>query len=343
MMTAFQIARQIQTSPGAKVAVDLVTTPQTGTKASSPDSMPFPVVKSPVSPLAPVCDQMRIPLKGIGEHLSCLSNTRAILEAILQSDAAKNIRSDVKTHLMQYLELQKASLETLKESEQHQAVIINDMEDFSQLEAGLLKLNISIIEPKKILKHALEILKTQIMSKKLKISISDEALFQQEEVMGDKVRLQQILLNLLSNAIKFTPQAGTIRIVFHEPKTDNDSILLKFSIEDSGIGMTKSQIESLFKPYKQASTEICSQYGGTGLGLWISKYLIALMGGEIAVKSPKDNGGAGSIFTFTIKCKAVQLKSQPPSPTVMLSNSIHTPNTPTTPASTAPVTLSPTF
>ena len=121
-----------------------------------------------------------------------------------------------------------------------------------------------------------------------------------EALIGDPLRLGQVLLNFTSNAIKFT-EAGEVTIGIECIKNDGSEVELKFSVEDTGIGLTKKQLSKLFEAFSQADTSTTRKYGGTGLGLIISKNLIELMGGEVGVESEI---GKGSIFHFTARFEA---------------------------------------
>jgi len=116
--------------------------------------------------------------------------------------------------------------------------------------------------------------------------------------MGDPLRIQQVLSNLLGNAIKFTTR-GEIHIRMELVDSSRDDWLLRLSVRDTGIGISESAIQQLFQPFSQADASITRKFGGTGLGLVISKQLVELMGGSIAVSS---QSGQGSTFSFTVRC-----------------------------------------
>ncbi|MCL2130526.1 MAG: ATP-binding protein [Treponema sp.] len=116
-------------------------------------------------------------------------------------------------------------------------------------------------------------------------------------VLGDKLRLKQVLINLLGNAVKFTPERGKIELLCSNAEAGCRELFITFSIIDSGIGMTPEQINKLFNPFEQTDNSIAIRFGGTGLGLVISQDLVNQMGGKIVVKS---NPGEGSVFSFTI-------------------------------------------
>uniref|UniRef100_UPI000A6BBF1F ATP-binding protein n=1 Tax=Methylogaea oryzae TaxID=1295382 RepID=UPI000A6BBF1F len=119
------------------------------------------------------------------------------------------------------------------------------------------------------------------------------------EVVGDSLRLTQVLNNLLGNAVKFT-ERGEICLSLDVASEDGDDILLRFAVRDTGIGMTKAQAGQLFEVFAQGDGSITRKYGGTGLGLAICRKLVALMGGEISVASVQ---GQGSTFTFTVRTR----------------------------------------
>jgi len=115
-------------------------------------------------------------------------------------------------------------------------------------------------------------------------------------LLGDPVRLRQVVMNLLSNAVKFT-DSGTVEFLASVSTQNSDKITIQFDVKDSGIGMTPEQIDKIFKPFAQAEDSITRRFGGTGLGLTISKNIIELMGGTLNVESVP---GEGSRFTFNI-------------------------------------------
>ncbi|BBP45470.1 hypothetical protein THMIRHAS_08430 [Thiosulfatimonas sediminis] len=172
--------------------------------------------------------------------------------------------------------------------------LINDILDFSKIEAG--KMALENIHFK--LQDSLDFINTltidHINRKQLSLFI-DVFPDVPNQLIGDPLRINQIILNLVNNAIKFTQQ-GEIRIQVESIRKEPDQITLKFSIIDSGIGMTLKQSEKLFQAFTQADTSTTRNYGGTGLGLAICKSLTELMGGKIWVESRPNHG---STFTFT--------------------------------------------
>ena len=172
--------------------------------------------------------------------------------------------------------------------------IINDILDFSKIEAG--KLDMESVDFQ--LEDTLDSISTLVGIKTQEKGL--ELLFKTDPsvptaLVGDSLRLGQILINLSNNAVKFT-DSGEIVISTELVKKDGDQATLKFSVQDTGIGMTAEQAAKLFQPFMQADTSTTRKYGGTGLGLTISKRLAEMMGGEIWVESEQ---GRGSTFSFT--------------------------------------------
>ncbi len=174
--------------------------------------------------------------------------------------------------------------------------IINDILDFSKIEAGKLEFEQLDFDLRTSLEDIAEVLEERVLSKGL-----DFALFIHPQVpsliTGDPGRLRQIILNLAGNAVKFTDTGDISVSVFQEHETDTD-VLLKFEVSDTGIGIPKDKIDTLFESFSQADASTTRKYGGTGLGLTISRKLCQMMGGEINVKS---DPGKGSVFTFTAR------------------------------------------
>lgn len=178
----------------------------------------------------------------------------------------------------------------------HLLTVINDILDYSKIEASKMELEYSPLSLNKLLTEALNIVRPMIDDKDLTIDCAVE-----ENVHpyfeGDAVRLRQILVNLISNAIKFTAVGG---IEVNVKSLSNNR--LEFSVRDTGIGISSEAQKKLFKAFTQADSSTTRKYGGTGLGLVICKKLVELMGGKISVRSKQ---GQGSTFTFSIQAKPV--------------------------------------
>jgi two-component system sensor histidine kinase/response regulator len=173
--------------------------------------------------------------------------------------------------------------------------IINDILDFSKIEAG--KLNVEIIDFCFLdtIDHLTTLMAQRVQEKGLELII-DLDRDMPVHLRGDPLRLGQIFINLIGNAVKFTHE-GSIWLRAAVLECKDERVRLRFTVRDTGIGMTPGQVGRMFEAFSQADTSTTRQYGGTGLGLAISKQLVEMMGGEISVESEL---GVGSIFTFTI-------------------------------------------
>jgi PAS domain S-box-containing protein len=172
--------------------------------------------------------------------------------------------------------------------------IINDVLDFSKIEAGKLDMEKTEFGLDTVLENLSSVVSQRAHDKNIEFLIAaphDLA----PNLVGDGLRLGQILINLVNNAVKFTERGVVVVTVTLEERV-SDRVKLKFSVRDSGIGITPEQTARLFQAFSQADTSTTRKYGGTGLGLSISKRLVEMMGGEIWVES---NYGAGSNFMFT--------------------------------------------
>lgn len=179
--------------------------------------------------------------------------------------------------------------------------IINDILDFSKIEAGKLDIETTPFRLESVMENLASLISFKADEKGLELLFDVDRKVPQG-LVGDPLRLGQILINLANNAVKFTEEGQIVVKVQVESQTAN-SIVLQFSVIDSGIGMTKDQQGKLFQSFSQADTSTTRKYGGTGLGLTISKRLAQLMGGDIWVKSER---GKGSAFDFNIKLSLQQ-------------------------------------
>ncbi len=220
--------------------------------------------------LANVSHEIRTPMNGIIGTAGLLKSTT------LDNEQRK------------YVDIMQLSGETLLD-------LINDILDLSKIESGKLEVENIPFSVRQVAEEVMDILGYKIDEKQLSFGcIVDKDIPYQ--LLGDPTRVRQILLNLVSNAIKFTNH-GSIKINIHLVNSGNIAVKLKFTVEDTGIGIPPEKIERLFKAFSQVDTSTTRQYGGTGLGLAISKKLTEIMGGEVGVSSTP---GAGSIFWFTL-------------------------------------------
>ncbi|MDR0304964.1 MAG: response regulator [Chitinispirillales bacterium] len=189
-------------------------------------------------------------------------------------------------------------LKKIKESSEHLIGLINDVLDMSKIEAGKLKMSNSEFCFEEMLSGVVSIISFKILEKKQKffLDIGKDVPF---IIKSDKQRLEQVMINILSNAIKFTPEEGSIFLSVHKTKIYDDGVCqINISVKDTGIGISKNQQKKLFTPFQQANEGISKNFGGTGLGLTISKKIIETMGGEIWLESEENKG---TKVSWTIK------------------------------------------
>jgi two-component system, sensor histidine kinase and response regulator len=207
------------------------------------------------------------------------------------------------THLVQREiddPIQQQRLEKVADAAQHLLSIINDILDISKIEAGKMVLEATPFSVEAVFNAAHSLINERAQLKSLPvISEIDPGL--PALLLGDPLRLQQILVNFLSNAVKFT-EKGDIRIVARTLHENENGILVRFEVRDTGIGMSEDTQARLFSPFEQADSSTTRRYGGTGLGLAISRRLAEAMGGTIGVNSQP---GAGSTFWFTARLARV--------------------------------------
>jgi signal transduction histidine kinase/DNA-binding response OmpR family regulator/HPt (histidine-containing phosphotransfer) domain-containing protein len=172
--------------------------------------------------------------------------------------------------------------------------ILNDILDFSKIEAGKLQMEAHAFCLEDVLEKITHLPVVQVNEKHLELLV-DLAADVPKSLVGDALRLGQVLTNLFSNAVKFT-EAGEIVLTVQRASALDDQVVLQFSVRDSGIGIGPEQVPLLFQPFSQGDASSTRKFGGTGLGLAISKHLVEMMGGRIWVRTTP---GKGSEFTFT--------------------------------------------
>lgn len=191
---------------------------------------------------------------------------------------------------------QKNYVEKIERASQSLLSIINDILDFSKIEAGKLDIESVPFQLDTMLEDLSDMFSEKAAHKQLELLFA-VAPNVPRHLFGDSLRLGQVLINLMNNAIKFT-ERGEVLLSLNLVEQQNDDVTLRFSVRDSGIGLTDEQQAKLFKSFSQADTSTTRKYGGTGLGLAICKQLVELMGGSIGVES---QFGHGSTFYFTVK------------------------------------------
>jgi len=192
---------------------------------------------------------------------------------------------------------QKECMDAIRLSSQNLLSIINDILDFSRLSSGKVELEAIPFKPSDVLEGVVSTVGFTATRKGLLLTVNADSAKLPEYVVGDSLRLRQILLNLVSNSIKFT-EKGTVTVTEEIVEQKDDVVTLRFTVHDTGIGIPQDRIGTIFDSFTQASNETSRKYGGSGLGLTIVKQLAELHGGSVAVESSL---GKGSSFTVTLK------------------------------------------
>ncbi|SBW06411.1 putative Histidine kinase [uncultured delta proteobacterium] len=174
--------------------------------------------------------------------------------------------------------------------------IINDVLDMSKIEADKFTITNAAFDFEKMLQNIFSVMQIRFFEKKQEFKYDIETIFT-KKMIGDELRLSQVLLNLLSNAVKFTPEGGAVTLRVREKNRAAAGSTLHIEVADNGIGIPEEYQDKLFQSFEQADGGITRQFGGTGLGLAISKKIVTLMGGDIQVKSTQ---GVGSSFVFEV-------------------------------------------
>lgn len=244
--------------------------------------------------------------------LLIVASEKALDSSKTKSEFLANMSHEIRTPLngvigltdilskTQLSDKQRGLVATIKSSGQLLMGIINDILDFSKIEAGKLEIELMDISLRSVVESHAQMLSAKAEEKQLSILTSiDPAI--PNVLRGDAGRIGQILANLVGNAIKFTAKGQVVvraKCIDHK----SEKAKVRFSIEDTGVGLTPEQIAKLFQPFQQADGSTSRKFGGTGLGLSICKKLVELMGGEIGVDSQY---GQGSCFWFTIEFEVV--------------------------------------
>jgi signal transduction histidine kinase/CheY-like chemotaxis protein/HPt (histidine-containing phosphotransfer) domain-containing protein len=188
------------------------------------------------------------------------------------------------------------NIHVIRRQAEHLLSVLNDILDLSKIEAGKLHVEKIPADPRQILGDAISLMRVKAAEKYLKLNVVFFGLIPQT-IQTDPTRLRQILINLIGNAIKFAEQGAVDVLLKMNPNADPHCSSMEITVADSGIGMTKEQMELLFNPFTQADNSTTRRFGGTGLGLAICRRLAQMLGGDITVES---RPGAGSRFIVTI-------------------------------------------
>ena len=187
-------------------------------------------------------------------------------------------------------------LEKIGTSAHHLLGIINDILDMSRIESGRMTIKNEEFSFSKMLEQVNTIISGQCRDKGLHYECRTKGQID-EYYIGDDMKLRQVLINILGNAVKFTPEGGSVVFTIEDVARMDDKATLRFTISDTGIGMSKEYLPKLFEAFSQEDSSTTSKYGSTGLGMPITKSIVELMNGHIEVESEK---GVGTTFTVTV-------------------------------------------
>lgn len=190
-------------------------------------------------------------------------------------------------------------------SSKHLLMLIDDILDMSQIESNKMKLQNEEFDIYQFINSFVVTIYSQAKAKNLEFKESITGFSEGSEYYGDSLRMGQILLNLVSNAIKFTPEGGSVFLKVEKLVTKKNLDIVRFEVTDTGIGMSEEVQERIFAPFEQADSSIAAKFGGTGLGMSITKNLVMLMDGKIYVNS-KENEGT----TFTVDIPLLKKESE---------------------------------
>jgi signal transduction histidine kinase/FixJ family two-component response regulator len=246
-----------------------------------------------------LCHELRNPVSGITGNIELLQTGLGIREAILRpvvngSNNAKLSNADVASLRNQWAE-DTESIDAIAISTEHMKTLTDDLLSLSKLESGKVILENLPFDPKATICSVIKMFST--LAKKKGIQLLHDLPTEVPRIIGDAGRVAQVIINLVSNALKFT-EAGSITVGFRPLRRRNESSIFEVSVRDTGKGIGEDEKSLLFRRFAQPISTSFVKYGGSGLGLYISKCLVELMGGIMYVESQR---GKGSTFVFTFE------------------------------------------
>jgi signal transduction histidine kinase/CheY-like chemotaxis protein len=191
---------------------------------------------------------------------------------------------------------QREFITVIEHSSENLLTIVNDILDLSKIKADKIELESIAFDPVEQFESSIESYAARASEKGIELGVYLDPELPQK-VLGDPTKISQVIVNLISNAIKFTKSKGAVDVAIEKVAENNDYVTMKFSVSDTGIGITENQRSKIFEAFSQADVSTSRKFGGTGLGLAISGKLVSFMGGELDIESEE---GKGSTFFFTL-------------------------------------------
>jgi PAS domain S-box-containing protein len=259
-----------------------------------------------------VCHELRNPLQGISSATEFLSETLEKLDTLTQninpsssstngidahSGGSSKPTDDSTAEIIRGLVTYARELvNNVAVCASHQALITNNVLDLSRLDAGKVEPSYDIVDLRALSNEAVAMMVSRARVKSINLRLANDSA-SPLYLKADSTLMSQIMLNLIGNAVKFTPENGNIVVdIYSDPPDKDGRIVFHGSVTDDGVGMTEAEQQRLFKRFSQANKRVAQTYKGSGLGLSISKEIVKVLGGDMAVKS---TAGVGSTFSFT--------------------------------------------
>jgi PAS domain S-box-containing protein len=258
---------------------------------------------------------------GMKENVTELKHARAKAEEAskAKSQFIANMSHEIRTPLnglMGFIELlintelderQKHYVDTVKYSADSLLAILNDILDLSKIESGMMELEESDFDVHSSVSVLTSLFYGKAYEKSIQLLLFDDPKIP-AVIKGDSLRINQVIGNLLGNAIKFTPEGGSVLISVSCLDKTEDSVTVRFSVKDTGVGIPSEKLELIFESFSQADSSVTRKFGGSGLGLTISRKIVKMMGSDISVESKV---GEGSCFTFDVNFQISPMVSEP--------------------------------
>lgn len=294
----FETTAQFENRKGKDISVSIVIVAQTDTYTGE---LLYSCISRDITEQLEVQNQLVQATEAAEEANRAKSNFLALMSHEIRTPLNAIVGLSQLMNKTELDHIQREYVHRIKDSSEILVNVVTDILDFSKLEVKKIEPDYTMFQLHYVMNHLADQLCVFLGSKdelEFKIYISPNV---PQSMIGDAMRLEQVLSNLCVNAIKFTTQ-GIVELMVELVEENSDGYIVQFSVKDTGIGMTELQLKTLFQPFTQADSSTTRKYGGTGLGLVISQSLVGLLGGQLNVESKY---GVGSCFRFQLPFKRV--------------------------------------